>query len=90
MISSVSPLFCTRPFHLKIDVTEGITLPQAASRFSTTDSAILLASRRLDVVINTTKTLRNDPFINRPPAFLSKSCALPRDINATDCEKTIG
>ncbi|HKR79057.1 MAG TPA: hypothetical protein VJR69_05080 [Nitrospira sp.] len=64
MISSVSPLFCTRPFHLKIDVTEGITLPQAASRFSTTDSAIRMASRRFAVVTNTTMTLPDDALIN--------------------------
>jgi hypothetical protein len=63
-MTKVSWLFCTRPFQRKIEVTAGTTLAQAASLLRTAASAILLASRRLDVVINTTKTLRNDPFIN--------------------------
>jgi Holliday junction resolvase-like predicted endonuclease len=57
-------------------------LAQAATLFLIAASAIFPASRRFDVMTNTTNTLRDDALINSP-AFLSKSCALPRIKNVT-------
>lgn len=82
--SSDSRLLWICPFHRKIEVTDGIRLPQAASFFLTTASAISNASRRLDVVTKTITTFRGDGFIGLDDTpYLSKYCALPRNINDT-------
>jgi hypothetical protein len=90
MINSASWLVCTRPSHLKIEVTAGITLPQAASRFSTIALAIRIASLRFAVVTNTTTTLRDDALIDSYTSpFLSKDHAPPRHKKVTQSRKTM-
>jgi Holliday junction resolvase-like predicted endonuclease len=89
MINRASRLLWTRPFQRKIDVTDGTKLAQAASFFETTASAMRPASRRFDVVINTTNTLRAEALMTDSPAFLSKSYALPRNIKDTGIKKSI-
>ena len=64
IMSRVSRLFCTWPFQRKIEVTDGTRLLQAATLFLIAASAILPASRRLDVMTSTTNIFRDDALIN--------------------------
>ena len=82
-MSKASRLFRTCPFQRKVELTEVTRLAQAANFLFTTAAAIRPASRRFDVVINTTTTLCDETRMTYAPAFLSKSYALPRAINAT-------
>ena len=64
IMSRASRLFCTWPFQRKIEVTDVTRLAQAATLFLIAASAIFPASRRFDVMTNTTNTLRDDALIN--------------------------
>src|SRR6476661_6504433 len=64
IMSRASRLFCTWPFQRKIEVTDGTRLAHAATLLLIAASAILPASRRFDVMTNTTNTLCDDALIN--------------------------